>query len=76
MGNIEKQFDQKEKVNFKYYDATAWETAKCNLHIAQYPTSKGNQTMKFAQLIEYNIKNHTQNGVERLFSDSFRKNKN
>ena len=39
-------------------------------------TSKGNQTMKFAQLIEYNIKNHTQNGVERLFSDSFRKNKN
>ena len=39
-------------------------------------TSKGNQTMKFAQLIEYNIKSHTQNVVERLFSDSFRKNKN
>ena len=38
--------------------------------------SKGNQTMKFAQLIEYNIKHHIQNVVERLFSDSFRKNKN
>ena len=37
---------------------------------------KGNQEMKFGQLIEYNmkrksylIKNHTQNGLEKLFPD-------
>ena len=42
--------------------------------------SKGNQKMKFGQLIEYNLKNicnlknHTQNVVEKLFTDPiFRK---
>ena len=33
---------------------------------------KGNQTMKFGQLIEYDIfflKNHTQNVAEKLFPD-------
>ena len=48
--------------------------------------SKGNQTMKFGQLIECkmrnifleksSLKNHTQNVVEKLVSDSFLKNKN
>ena len=37
--------------------------------------SKGNQTMKFGQLIEYNIifflKNHTQNLVKKLVPDPF-----
>ena len=28
-----------------------------NTRIAQYPKSKGNQTIKFGQLIEYNIRN-------------------
>ena len=32
---------------------------------------RGNQTMKFGQLIEYDLRNtflnHTQNGVEKLF---------
>ena len=42
---------------------------------------KGNQTKKFGQLIEYNmrtffLKNHTQNGMEKLFPDPFLKNKN
>ena len=42
--------------------------------------SKGIQTVKFCQLIEYNIrnifflKNHTQNVVEKLFPDPFLKN--
>ena len=36
--------------------------------------SKGNQKMKFGQLIEYNmknifVKNHTQNVLEKLFPD-------
>ena len=43
--------------------------------------SKGNQTMKFGQLIEYSMKkffwkNHTQNAVEILVPDSFLKNQN
>ena len=38
--------------------------------------SKGNQTMKFGQLIEYNIRyifmeNHAQNIVEKLVPDPF-----
>ena len=42
--------------------------------------SKGIQTVKFGQLIEYKIrnifflKNHTQNVVEKLFPDPFLKN--
>ena len=43
--------------------------------------SKGNQAMKFGQLIEFNMrniyfKNHTQNVVEKLFPGSFLKNQN
>ena len=41
------------------------------------PRSKGNQTMKFGQLLEYNmtflLKNHIQNVVEKLFPDPFLK---
>ena len=44
-------------------------------------TSKGNQTMQFVHLLEYNmrnisLKNHTQNVVGKLFSDPFLKNPN
>ena len=40
--------------------------------------SKGNQTMKFGQIIEYNMRNifHTQNAKEKLFPDPFIKNQN
>ena len=42
---------------------------------------KGNQIIKFDQLIEYNtrnifLKHYTQNVVKKLFPDSFLKNKN
>ena len=48
------RLDQKGKVNFKIYDFTAWKTNNCNTHIAQYlKKSKGNQTMRFGQLIEH-----------------------
>ena len=45
-----------------------------NTYIAQYllTRSKGNQTMKIGQLIEYNIfffKNHAENGLGRLVPD-------
>ena len=40
--------------------------------------SKGNQAMKFGQLIEYNmrnifVENHTQNVLEKLFPDPYLK---
>ena len=42
-GRIAKQFDQKDKINLKFYDVTIW--------------LKNNQTMKFGQLVEYNMRN-------------------
>ena len=33
---VEKWLDQKDKVNFKIYDITTWETNNCNTHITQY----------------------------------------
>ena len=35
-GDVEKRLDKKDKVNFKFYDVTAWLTNNCNTHIAQY----------------------------------------
>ena len=35
-GLIAKRLDQKDKVNFKFYNVTAWLTNNCNTHIAQY----------------------------------------
>ena len=46
-----------DKVSFKFYDVTTWLTNSCNTHIAQYSRIKGNQTMKFGQIIECNMKN-------------------
>ena len=33
---VEKLFDQKDKVNFKIYDVTTWLTNNCNTQITQY----------------------------------------
>ena len=33
-GHVAKQFDQKDKVNFKIYDVKAWLTNNSNAHIA------------------------------------------
>ena len=35
-GHVTKRLDKKDKVNFKFYDVTAWLTNKHNTHIAQY----------------------------------------
>ena len=35
-GRVEKLLDQKDMVNFKIYDVTAWQTSNCNIHSAQY----------------------------------------
>ena len=34
--HVEKWLGQKDKVNFKIYDITTWETNNCNTHITQY----------------------------------------
>ena len=34
--HVAKRLDKKDKVNFKFYDVTAWVTNNCNTHIAQY----------------------------------------
>ena len=39
-GRVEKLLDQKDMVNFKIYDVTAWQTSSCNIHIAQYRTKE------------------------------------
>ena len=35
-GHVAKRLDQKDKVNFKFYDVTAWLTTNCYTHIIQY----------------------------------------
>ena len=35
-GPVAKQLDKKDRVDFKFYDVTAWLTDNCNTHIAQY----------------------------------------
>ena len=44
-----KLFDQKDKVNFKFYDVTTWLTNNYNTYIAQYPTVKIGQLNKHDQ---------------------------
>ena len=53
--HVEKWLDWKDEVNFKIDDVTTWLTNNCNAHL---PRSKGNQAMKFGQLIEYNMRNN------------------
>ena len=58
MGHVAKQLDKKDKVNLKFYDITARLTNNGNTHISSnISRSKGYQTMKFGQLIEYNMRN-------------------
>ena len=67
----------KDKVNFKIYGVATWLTNNCNIHtLPNISQSKGNQTTKFGQLIEYNKKNillkyHAENGAGRLIPDIF-----
>ena len=39
-GHVSKRVDQKDKVNFKFYDVTAWLKNTCSAHIAQYLEKK------------------------------------
>ena len=75
-GHVGKRLEYKDQVNFKIYDATTSLTIVIQL-FTNISRSKGNQAMKFVQLIEYNIRNifleksYTKRGREiipRLFS--------
>ena len=57
LGDSEKRLDHKDNVNFKAYDVTTWETNNWKTLLPNISISKGNQTMKFGQLIEYNLRN-------------------
>ena len=53
-GHAWKQLDEKAKVNLKVYDVANWETI--TIYIVK-TRSKGDQTMKFGQLVEYSVRN-------------------
>ena len=52
---LEKQLDWKNAVNFKTYDVATWETNNCNTILPNMSRNKYIQTMKFGELIEYNM---------------------
>ena len=56
---LKKRLDQKDEINFKIHDVTNWIINNCNTYVilANISKSKGNKTMKFGQLIEYNMRN-------------------
>ena len=54
-GHVSKWLDKKDKVNLKFYGATAWLTNIVKHILPNASRSKGNQTMKFSQLTECHI---------------------
>ena len=80
-GHVEKRLFKKVRLISKFmtsqYD---WQTITIHI-LRNISRSKGNQTMKFGQLIEYNLKtiffkNHTQSILEKLFPGTFPKSQN
>ena len=57
-GHVAKWLEKKNRVNFKIYGITVWLSNNCNTHIDHVSRSEHNQTMKFGQLIEYNMRNY------------------
>ena len=80
-GHEEKRLDFLNKVNLEIYDLKIWLKIIAIHIVPNISRSKVNQTMKFGQLIEYNMKtffliSHTQNVVEKLFPYPFLNNQN
>ena len=76
-GHVAKRLDKKDTVKFKFNDVSDWLT---NI-LPNISRSKGNQEVKFGQLIECNmrnisLKNSCINVAEKLVPDSFLKNLN
>ena len=80
-GYTKKQLVKKATADFKIYDVTDWATNNYNTHIPNIARSKSNQTMKFGQLMENNVKNifltkHSQTVEEKPVPDPLIKNQN
>ena len=77
LGHVRKRLDKKARVNFKICDIINWQTNNYNTHITQISRRKRSQTMKFGQLIKYNVrniflkKNHPENETGRLVPGLF-----
>ena len=56
-GQVEKRLHWKDKIVFKVHDVTTWEKTITMYILPNISRSKGNWTMKFDQLIEYNMGN-------------------
>ena len=57
-GQVRKRLDKKAEVGLKIYDVTNWETITITNHILpDISRSKGNQTIAFCHLIDYNKRN-------------------
>ena len=48
---------RKMRLISKFISSQTWLANNCNTHVAQYLRGKGNQTMTFGQLIEFNMRN-------------------
>ena len=57
-GHVEKQLDQKDKVNFKTSGVATWKTKNCNTQLPNISRSKDNQKITFDQLIECDMRNN------------------
>ena len=67
-GHAKKWLDKKGKINFNIYDVTDWTEINTMRILPNISKSKGNQTMKFGLLMEYNTINiFLQNCAENLF---------
>ena len=57
-GHVGQRFGKKARIDFKVYDVTYWKLI-IRIHILlNISKSKGNKTMKFVQLIGYNMSNN------------------
>ena len=56
-GHASERLDSKDKFNFKCYEVAVWLINNGNNILPNISRSKGNQTMKFRQLTECNMKN-------------------
>ena len=76
-----KMAHKKAKFNFKIYDVINREMSNYNHVLSDISRCKGNQKMKYGQLIGYSdidiffSRNHIQNVVEKLVPDPFLKQK-
>ena len=56
-GHVAERLDKRDQVNFKIYGFTAWLPESCNIYIlSNISRIERNQTMKFGQLIECNMR--------------------